>query len=217
MLRTSLLATALILMTSVPVIAQTTSAPTSAPAAGAPTAQAPAVPKSAQAIKLEKKAAEIAETFSPVEKENLGVLSDGFGIMHAVQLTNKSVFTTIDLCGKRNPEMKPDLDAAYKEWYGGFGPHLQAREADMKAAINDGRFSKPKDVSAFLDLLDQLAKHNYDRMEKQPLTTPSACERLVKTMDRTGEKLSKTLAELKFPYAVPKNKPAADVAKGTPN
>ncbi len=208
MLRTSLLATALILMTSVPVIAQNTAAPAD---------KAPVMAKSAQAIKLEKKAAEIAETFSPVEKENLGVLSDGFGIMHAVQLTNKSVSTTIDLCGKHNPEMKTDMDAAYKEWYGGIGPHLQAREADMKVAINDGRFSKPKEVSAFLDLLDQLAKHNYDRMEKQPLTTPSACESLVKTMGRTGGKLSKTLAELKFPYAVPKNKPAADAAKGTPN
>ncbi len=206
MLRTSLLATALILMTSVPVIAQNTAPPAE---------KAPAAVKSAQAVKLEKKAADIAETFSPVEKENLGIISDGFGIMHAVQLTNKSVFTTIDLCGKRNPEMKADLDAAYKEWYGGIGPNLQAREKDMKAAIHDGRFSKPKDVSAFLDLLDQLAKHNYDRMEKQPLTTPSACESLAKTMDRTGEKLSKTLAELKFPYAVPKNKPAADAAKGS--
>lgn len=209
MLRISLLATALILMTSVPALAQTSAAPAT---------DKPAAPKSAQAAKLEKKAAEIAETFSPVEKENLGVISDGFGIMHAVQLTNKSVFTTIDLCGKRNPEMKADLDAAYKEWYGGLGPHLQAREKDMKAAINDGRFSKPKDVTDFLDLLDKLAKHNYDRMEKQPLTTPSACERLVKTMDRTGEKLGKALAELKFPYAVPKKKPATDsVSKGTLN
>lgn len=198
MLRASLLATALVLMTSVSVYAQTTAAP-----------------KSAQAAKLEKKAAEIAETFSPVEKENLGVISDGFGIMHAVQMTNKSVFTTIDLCGKNNPEMKTDLDAAYKQWYGGIGPHLLARESDMKAAIHDGRFSKPKDVSTFLDLLDQLAKHNYDRMEKKPLTTPSACTRLVKTMDRTGEKLSKALAELKFPYAVPKNKSTATT--GAPN
>lgn len=212
MLRASLLATAFILMTSVPVLAQTTSAPAPAPQA----AESAPASKSAQAVKLEKKAAEIAETFSPVEKENLGVISDGFGIMHAVQLTSKSVSTTIDLCGQRNPEMKADLDAAYKEWYDGIGPQLQAREAEMKAAINDGRFSKPKDVSAFLDLLDRLAQHNYDRMEKKPLTTPSACERLAKTMGRTGEKLGKALSELKFPYAVPKDKPAA-AATGAPN
>ncbi len=209
MLRTSLLTTAMILMTAVPVIAQT---------ASAPAADKAAVPKSAQAIKLEKKAAEIAETFSPVEKENLGVISDGFGIMHAVQLTNKSVSTTVDLCGERNPDMKADMDAAYKKWHDGIGPQLKAREADMKAAINDGRFSKPKDVTAFLDLLDQLASHNYDRMEKKPLTTPSACERLAKTMKRTGETLGKTLSELKFPYAVPKKKPAEDAtAKGKSN
>lgn len=199
MLRISFLATALILMTSAAASAQT--------AASAPAADKPLPPKSAQAVKLEKKAAEIAETFSPVEKENLGVISDGFGILHAVQMTNKSVSTTIDLCGKNNPEMKADMDAAYKAWHDDIRTQLQARETDMKNAINDGRFSKPKDVTAFLDLLDQLARHNYDRMEKRPLTTPSACARLVKTMDRTGEKLTQTLHELKFPYAVPKNKP----------
>lgn len=203
MLRISLLATVLILAASVPVMAQNTK-PSEAV-------------KSPQAEKLEKKAAEIAETFSPVEKENLGVISDGFGIMHAVQMTNKSVSTTVKLCGERNPEMKTDMDVAYKQWYGGIEPQLRAREADMKKAINDGRFSKTKDVNAFLDLLDKLAKHNYDRMEKQPLTTPSACEALVKTMDRTAERLGTALTEMKFPYAVPKEKPMTDGAKGTPN
>lgn len=185
------------------------------------TDKAPAPPvKSEQALKLEKKAADIAAHFTPTERESLGVISDGFGIMHAVMLTNKSVSTTIAACGKRNPEMKADMDAAYTKWYGGIGPVLEAREKDLKAAVRDGRFSKPQEVEAFLDALDSLARHNYDRMEKSPLTTPSACERLVKSMERSGEKLSKALTELKFPYAVAKEKAATDAADkkgGRPN
>lgn len=171
--------------------------------------KAPQPVKNEKAVKLEKKAAEIIENFSPVERESLGVISDGFGIMHAVMLTNKSVSTTVEACGKKNPDMKADMDAAYKDWYSGIGPALQAREKDLKAAVNDGRFSKPKEVEAFLDALDDLARYNYDRMEKVPLTTPSACEKLVKSMDRSGEQLSQALSELKFPYAVPKKTPAA--------
>ncbi len=196
MLRSSLFVSALILSVVMPLAAHATDK---------------AVPpvKNEKALKLEKKAADIAQNFTAVERESLGVISDGFGIMHAVMLTNQSVSTTVEACGKRNPDMKADMDAAYGKWYSGIGPALKAREADLKAAVNDGRFSKPKEVEAFLDALDALARHNYDRMEKNPLTTPSACEKLVKSMERSGETLSKTLSELKFPYAVAKEKTEA--------
>lgn len=193
MLRTPLFLTALIVMMSAPAFAETE-----------PQAVKTDNPYIA---KTQEKAVEIAKSFTPVEIENLGIIKDAFGILHAVQMTNKSVSTTVKLCGKDNPEMKADMDAAYKNWYADIGSALTAKEKEMKTAINDGRFSKPKEVTAFLDLLDKTAEYTYDKMEKKPLSTPSSCESLKESMDDSAKKLGTMLAELKFPYAVPKEKP----------
>ena len=198
MLRASLFS--LFLLTAAfPAFAQTNS--TSAPTL------APAVPSSNPHIqKAQDKAVEIAKSFTPVEIENLSVIKDGFGIIRAVQVTNKSVSNTVKKCGQDNPEMKAEMDAEYSTWNGRVITTLNNREKDMKTAINDGRFSKPKEVTNFLELIDKAAQYADDKMEKQIISTPSACDSLKESMDDTAGKLETLLTELKFPIAVPKVK-----------
>lgn len=192
MLRTSLFTTALILMMSVPAMAQT---------------KADAAMKSSNPYvqKAQDKAVEIAKTFTPVEIENLGIIKDAFGILGAVHVTSQSVDAAVKQCGKDNPDMKPDIDKQYGEWKGGVVAALDTKDKEMMAAINDGRFKKPKEVIAFLDLLQKAAQHSYDKMEKKIISTPSACDSLMDSMDDSSDKLGEMLAEMKFPYAVPKD------------
>ncbi len=160
--------------------------------------------------KAQDKAVQIAKTFTPEELENLGIIKDGFGVIRAVQVTNKSVDAAVRKCGKDNPEMKAGMEAQYNDWKTGVITVLGNKEKEMKATINDGRFSKPKDVSAFLDLLDKAAQYADDKMDKQILSTPSSCEALEKSMSKTADQLEELLAELKFPRAVLKKKAEAD-------
>ena len=192
MLRTSLFTTALILMMPVPAMAQT---------------KADAAMKSSNPYvqKAQDKAVEIAKTFTPVEIENLGIIKDAFGILGAVHVTSQSVDAAVKQCGKDNPDMKPDIDKQYGEWKGGVVAALETKDKEMMAAINDGRFKKPKEVIAFLDLLQKAAQHSYDKMEKKIVSTPSACDSLMDSMDDSADKLGDMLAEMKFPYAVPKD------------
>jgi len=192
MLRTSLFTTALILMMSVPAMAQT---------------KADAAMKSSNPYvqKAQDKAVEIAKTFTPVEIENLGIIKDAFGILGAVHVTSQSVDAAVKQCGKDNPDMKPDIDKQYGAWKGGVVAALDTKDKEMMAAINDGRFKKPKEVIAFLDLLQKAAQHSYDKMEKKIVSTPSACDSLMDSMNDSSDKLGDMLAEMKFPYAVPKD------------
>jgi len=159
--------------------------------------------------KAQDKAVEIAKTFTPVEIENLNVIKDAFGIIRAVQVTGKNVDTAVKKCGKDNPEMKAEMDAEYALWKGSIGTMLSDKEKIMKMSINDGRFSKPKEVTSFLSLLDKVAQYADDKMEKQILSTPSSCESLKKSMGKTSSKLEEMLSQLSFPIAVPKVKPDA--------
>lgn len=210
MLRASLISL-LILTAAFPAMAQ------SFPAVGQPAsapAEAPKVKSDNPHIqKAQDKAVEIAKSFTPVEIENLSVIKDAYGILRAVELTNKSVSNTVKKCGQDNPDMKAMMDTEYGEWNTGVVSVLRTKEGELEKAIHDGRFSKPKDVTSFLALIDKAAQYADDKMEKQIISTPSACESLKETMDDTADKLEQMLAELTFPIAVPKVKDPADVKK----
>ena len=176
----------------------------SAPAWAETSADAAMKSSNPYVLKAQDKAVEIAKTFTPIELENLAIVKDAFGILGAVSTTDKSVESAVKQCGKDNPDMKAEMDGQYGDWKGGVITVLGTKEKELKAAINDGRFSKPREVTAFLDLLDKAAQHSYDRMEKKIVSTPKACEGLLDSMDDSADKLEKMMAELKFPYAVPK-------------
>lgn len=167
--------------------------------------------------KAQDKAVEIAKSFTPVEIENLSVMKDAFGILRAVQVTDKNVSAAVKQCGKDNPEMKAMMDSQYTNWNAGVVTAMKAKEKEMKAAVNDGRFTKPKDVTTFLGLLDSAAQYADDKMEKKIISTPSACESLQGSMEDTAETLGQMLAELKFPIAVPKNSNVVEKPTGGAN
>ena len=203
MLRASLFSLLLLTLT-VPALAQTPQTPVS-----------PAVQSDNPHMqKAQDKAVAIAKTFTPVELENLSVIKDAFGIIRAVRVTNKSVEATVKKCGTENPEMKAEMDEEYALWKNGVVTMMRDKEKIMKLSINDGRFSKPKDVTGFLDLIDKAAQYADDKMEKNILSTPSSCESLKKSMTRTSKKLEEMLGQLSFPIAVPRVK--AETTSQTP-
>ena len=164
--------------------------------------------------KAQDKAVQIAKTFTPVELENLSVIKDVFGIIRAVRVTDKSVAATVKKCGTENPEMRSEMDEEYGVWKNSVIRMMNDKEKLMKMSINDGRFSQPKEVTSFLDLIDRAAQYADDKMEKNILSTPSSCESLKKSMVRTSDKLEEMLTELSFPIAVPKVK--VETTAGTP-
>ncbi|QQG36677.1 MAG: hypothetical protein HYS17_02575 [Micavibrio aeruginosavorus] len=159
--------------------------------------------------KAQEKAVEIVKTFTPQEIANLEIVKDGFGIIRSVRATGRIVEKTVKQCGKDNPEMKETMTTGFNEWQGGVMTVLGDKEKAMKAAIADGRFSKPEDVRAFLDIIDKAAlKADENRSEAiKIVSTPSSCEGLLGTMEESGAKLRELLAAVEFPVAEIKPEP----------
>ncbi|MFN3826662.1 MAG: hypothetical protein ACK4NR_03450 [Micavibrio sp.] len=153
--------------------------------------------------KASEQAVEIAKSFSEQEIGNLEIIKDGFGIIRSVKATDEIVGKTVKRCGKDNPDMKADMNAAYDTWKSNVTKVLDVKEKSLKAAINDGRFSKPKDVQSFLDTIDKAAQFAQDRMdaEKKIISTPSSCEGLKLKMDETYTQISELLTAVDFPVA----------------
>lgn len=166
--------------------------------------------------KAQEKAVEIAKSFTEQEIANLEVVKDGFGIIRSVRTTGKIVEKTVKQCGKDNPDMKDQMTSGFNDWQTGVMTVLAAKEKDMKAAINDGRFSKPKDVQSFLDLIDKAAQKADDNRSTgiKIISTPSSCEGLLKTMSGSAGKLEELLGAVAFPVAELKSRPAPRKAGG---
>lgn len=161
--------------------------------------------------RAQEKATEIVNSFTPQEIANLEIVKDGFGIIRSVRATGRIVEKTVKQCGKDNPEMKEQMTAGFNDWQTGVMTVLGDKEKAMKVAISDGRFSKPKDVQAFLDIIDKAAlKADENRSAAiKIVSTPSSCEGLLDTMDESSAKLEELLGAVEFPVAEMKADPVS--------
>lgn len=157
--------------------------------------------------RAQEKAVEIAKTFNEQEINDLAMIKDGFGIIHSVRVTSRSVAAAVKECVKNNPEMKADMGDQYKAWEASVSSVLKGKEKEMYAAVSDGRFSKPKEVKEFLGMIDEAAQYADSKIDKKPLGTPSACEGLMKSMKDSEKTLGEMLQALAFPRS---NAPLSD-------
>jgi hypothetical protein len=78
----------------------------------------------------------------------------------------------------------------------------------MDKAIKKSAFPDEKKVKSYLNLIDEAAGHADKQLEKTVVTTPEACDHLLKSMDETETTVSKLLTEIKWPML--EEKPAAE-------
>ena len=174
---------AALLTLSVPAFAaDENAATTEKPAAAEKKAEAQTNPYRAE---ISAMARELAKAYNKDQAMALAQIRNGFGMTRAVRLVRTDVAHAIDACGKDNPDMKGDMSARFEKWSAGIDPLLKKSQSDMDAAIQAGGFPDQKQVKAYLDLIDKAAEYADSKIEKNVVTTPEACNGLLKSMDET--------------------------------
>lgn len=144
-------------------------------------------------------AKELAKELNEAEAEDLGVTINNFGMVRAVKIARADVARAVEACGKKNPDLKKDIDGRFAQWTGAVDPVVKKQEKDMKKAIDGGLFKSKDKVNEYLGLIDKMAAHADAQINKQVVTTPEVCTGLMKSMDRTEEKMTKILTDISWP------------------
>ncbi|MCB1651956.1 MAG: hypothetical protein KDI46_07890 [Alphaproteobacteria bacterium] len=149
------------------------------------------------------------------EARHFGVLYGNYNLIKVVEQVRGSVSEAIEACGKANPEMKDPLDKRFGEWKTAVNPILDEAQANIDNMMIAQDYAKKKDIKALFKLVDQERKKNNKRIERVPVSTPEACEFVLKQMDQTQEGMSALLRQtlVSLPQAMESEAQAEELAK----
>lgn len=169
----------------------------------------PVTPESAEAAKvlksenpyfekMKEKNAELSKKLGEPELKHLYFIREGYGITRAVKMVRHDVGDAVKACGKDNPDMKPDMEGRFEEWTKAVDPVIEGKEAAINTAIEGQTYAKPKEIKEYLKLIEQTAEYANKNIDKQIITTPEACESLLKSMDKTQKVVSDLIAKIEL-------------------
>lgn len=143
----------------------------------------------------------LSKSLSQKEITSLAMVRDGFGMIRSVEMAQETVEDAIDACADANPDMAKDLNARHDAWDDAIEAAIDAQEDKLDASINDKVFADPDAIEDYLDAIDDAADEAESNIEKQLITSESACTNLKNSMDGTQETITKMLSEIKWPEA----------------
>ncbi|MEM7651321.1 MAG: hypothetical protein AAF204_04480 [Pseudomonadota bacterium] len=162
-------------------------------------------------------AEEFSKDFDEMSKRHFTVLYSNYNLIKVVEAVEDSISEAVDECGDKNPDMEGEMDARFKEWRGEVRAVMKEADANVDNMIVAQDYAKARDVRKFLKLIDKSRKERSKEVKKVPVTSPEACQALIKRMDGTQENmlqlLQATLVSLPNAMQVDDEKVKAEAAE----
>ena len=144
-------------------------------------------------------AEKLSKSLSEKEVSSLAMVRDGFGMIRSVELAQETVEDAIEACAKANPDMADDLNARHDAWEDAIDAAIDAQEDNLDAAISKKIFKDPDAIEDYLDAIEDAAEYTESNIEKQLITSESACKNLKDSMDGTQETITTLLGDIAWP------------------
>lgn len=144
----------------------------------------------------------LIDTLSNKDKERFFVMRNKHGVIRSVRVVHRDVGNAVKACGKANPDMKGTMNGRFKDWEDAVLPVIELAEKFLKEEIETQKVVFPSDFKHVLKLNDKAYEYGESKIEKQPVTSPDACESLLKSMDRTENKMVELLQDMLLPESV---------------
>ena len=148
-----------------------------------------------QLAELNKKTDELTKSLNEHDAHALFAIRHIYGTTQSVKTVKTDVGKAVELCGKENADLKQPMSDRYKAWTGAVDSAVDKLSSLNDAAIKTQTYMKPKEISAYLDLVKKAADKAESKISKKPLTDKASCEGLLKSMDDTQPKIVAMLTQ----------------------
>lgn len=148
---------------------------------------------------LRKIALELSTSLTEPELKALDQLRIAFGMVRAVELVEGDVNEVVGKCATENPEIAEAINARHQAWAKTVSSERVAAEGKMEDLISSGMFKEPAKIKAYFEATDKVATFIDEQMDKKMVTTPEACDQLLKSMDETETKLTGIFKAIEWP------------------
>lgn len=140
-----------------------------------------------------QKAKALLGSMAKEEVQALAHVRAAFGAVRSVEIVRTDILKAVEACTKENPFMKEDMEKPFGEWVSAVDPLLERKKKEIEAAVDSAAFKSPKDVRAYLALVDKAALDSNAKIDKWPVTEEKACRALAGSMKDSAPKLATLL------------------------
>lgn len=177
-----------ILMGSV-MVAPAFAADDSKPEASAPAATPEKAKDDNAVTRLDEATTAITKDLDKNQLLQFRAIETSYRTIRAVEDVQLSVSTAVDACGKKNPDMKADMDKRLMDWKGALRPVIKnGRDRLDKMVLLQG-FNRPSVVRNYLKMFDEAILYRNQGIKSVPVTEKEQCQKLSDNMDKTQESL----------------------------
>ncbi len=144
----------------------------------------------------------LIDTLDKKNKESFLILRNKHSVIRSVRIVERDVGSAVKACGDKNPGMKKDMDARFKDWQNAVDPILKDADKFLQQEIDEQQIVYPSDFRHVLKLNDKAYEYTESQVKKEVVTSEEACGRLLNSMDRTEDKLVELLQDILVPQNV---------------
>jgi len=130
------------------------------------------------------------------------VMRDKYNAIQSVRMVQRDVGNAVKSCAIENKELSTDIETRYKEWNGIINPILDDASKFLKKELKEQEAFYESDFNKITKLNDKAFLFSENKVEKTPITTLKACKALMKSMDRTEDKLVNLMQDILLPEEV---------------
>lgn len=144
-------------------------------------------------MKVVEAAKEFTAELNEEDERHFGVLYGNYNLIKIVGIVREDLGEAMEACGEANPDIKDEANTRYKEWTVAIDPVIKDAEANVANMILAQDYAKPRKFDNFFKLVDQARNQHSKDVEKVPVTTLEACEKMISKMDETQPKMIELL------------------------
>lgn len=141
------------------------------------------------------------------------VLRNKHNVIRTIEIVHRDVAKAAKACGKENEDIKKPINARLKSWEKAVLPILKTAEKFLETELKDQDAFHVSDYRHVTELNDEAFEYSDAQVEKQIVTTPEACQKLLESMDRTEDELVSLLQEILLPEEVIRKRVKKDIEK----
>jgi len=135
-------------------------------------------------------------------KQTFFVLRTKHSTIRAIETVRRDIGNAVEACSKENPDLKEEINKRFGDWKASVNPILDDAKKYLDQELQEQQAFHRTDYDHIIKLNDKAYDFSDRQIKKTPVTEKKACEKLIRSMDRTEDNLISLLQDILIPEEV---------------
>lgn len=153
---------------------------------------------------LHKAIDDLLEDLPEINQKHFMTLYHTHNIVSVVKTVRHDIGKAVEACGENNPDLADKMTTRFTQWKDKTASILVEAEGNINNMIIAQDYAQPQEITAILNLANEVRAKGEASLNKVPVSTKAACEKLYTTMKKTQKDVINMMREtlISVPHAM---------------